>query len=187
MDAGYPQRMPGDDGGIGDPRLAAPAIVRGDVLAWAATTLAQPTRVRSKSFHSLVAPGLGAFFLGMLLLALVANGFSAVLVLAGLPVFAFLAFFHWLMNRARRHLVASFDSAGIVRGDGLRLPWNDPVGVDWLMAWGSRRRLCLQRVELVFAKGTAWVIFQRVGNEDEIGKLAARIPGRHQERMMGAF
>jgi hypothetical protein len=55
------------------------------------------------------------------------------------------------------------------------------------MAWGTRRRLCLQRVELVFAKGTAWVIFQRVGNEDEIGKLTTRIPGRHQERMMGAF
>jgi hypothetical protein len=43
----------------------------------------------------------------------------------------------------------------------------------------SRTRM---RIELVFNNGVAWIIPQRVKNQDEINNLVASLPGTHQKR-----
>jgi hypothetical protein len=150
---------------------------------WASSTFANPVNVRYRGLHKVLFPCIVIFLSGISLLMIVANGFVSTSILLLVLNGALLIALYYILRRAWRRSVYSFDLFGVTRGDKQRLSWNDLKSVDYLMPLtkgGAEENLW--RIELVFTTGEAWLIPQRIKNLEEINDLVNSLPVAHQKR-----
>lgn len=96
--------------------------------------------------------------------------FSVFLLLLLFPIF-------YLIRRAKRRLVASFDATGVTRGDGRHFSWAECQGVVTRTAPNRFFMIYVWRKELVFWNGEeAWIIPQRIKNYNEVCDYLAALP-----------
>ncbi|HEX6623456.1 MAG TPA: hypothetical protein VF064_07065 [Pyrinomonadaceae bacterium] len=161
-----------------DPAAQSEAIDR-----WASVALTRPVTVQYRRLHTVLLASVLAFFTGMSLLMVVANGLTGVTVLLLILNGLLLVALSYLARRARRRAASRFDLSGVTRGDQRLLSWGEFKGVDYLMAIKPRSgREYLWRVELRFVGGVAWIIPRRVVNLPEVIELVGTLPGTHRKR-----
>jgi hypothetical protein len=150
---------------------------------WASAALAQPVAVHFRRLYAVPYANVMLFFIGADALVIVVNGFTNTSMMMLILNAILLFMLYYLQSRARRRAACCFDMFGVTRGDGRRFKWSEFKNVNYLMAVKSHSgREFLWRVELAFTGGEAWIIPQRVENQDEINALIASLPGTHQKR-----
>ena len=127
--------------------------------------------------------------LGVGIIAVNTGGDRSLMPLAlGLAMFALLGVVAALVRRARRRSVRSFTDAGLLRRDGVSLPWSDLSHVVHQVRTVSSRPDAKQlwRTEIHFRSGeSAWLVPNQIANLGEVLAFVRQLPCEQKEDVVG--